>query len=235
MSRFLIVALLALLGIPGAARASTIQYDLTLTPTDGSIGGSGYFDVMAPLNGSGVNTLTDFSVTIDGLPQPFTLANEVGTATATFSSDALSSLNYVGALINGFNLDILGSGGLTYAFLDLGTGATFASGTISAVAAPSAAPLPPTIVLFAAGLFVLGVRLSAEDADCLQDRDRLTQSGTPAHAPPIFSAAPISPNGPPPPPINNRIARAAVLDLANIDARITLSPQHRARARLATV
>jgi hypothetical protein len=159
MSRLLILAVVAFFGaqVPVATRASTIQYDLTLTPTIGTIGGSGYFDVTAPLNVSGSNVLTAFSVSVDG--QNFTLNDAVGAPTATFSSGLLTGLNYVGDVISGLNLDILGTGGLTYAFLDLGTGATVAVGTISAaVASPSATPLPGTTVLFITGL--LGLMLA---------------------------------------------------------------------------
>jgi hypothetical protein len=157
MSRFMLAALIVFLGvqIPRVAQASTIQYDLTLTPTVGSVGGTGFFDVTAPLNGSGVNQITAFSVAIDG--QDFTLGNEVSTATATFSSGVLTSLDYIGALLgSGFNLDILGTGGLTYTFLDIGTGAALASGLISA-APLSSTPLPTTILMFATGL--LGIAL----------------------------------------------------------------------------
>ena len=152
MLRLLAVAAFAIFAaqFPSTGRAATVEYDLTLSPTFGSIGGSGYFDVSAPVNGSGVNTLTGFSLTIDN--QLFTLADEVGTASATFAGGALSSLNYAGALVSGFNLDILGTGGLTYAFLDIGTGAALATGTISAVAAT---PLPSAVLLFATGLLGL--------------------------------------------------------------------------------
>lgn len=154
MLRVMIVAVMALFvaQFPSIARASTVQYDLTLTPTSGTIGGSGYFDVTAPVNGSGVNALTAFSVTIDGAQ--FTLGNDPA-ATATFSGGVLTSLNYVGALLSGLNLDILGTGGLTYTFLDIGTGLALASGTISAVDPPTATPLPSAVVLFATGLLGL--------------------------------------------------------------------------------
>jgi hypothetical protein len=158
MLRLLAAAAIAVFAtqFPLAARASSVLYDLTLTPTLGSVGGSGYFDVSAPVNGSGVNALTAFSVTIDG--DVFNLGNELGTATATFSGGVLTSLNYLGDLVStsgGFNLDILGTGGLSYAFVDIGTGATLASGTISAVDPPGATPLPSAVVLFATGLLGL--------------------------------------------------------------------------------
>ena len=159
MKRYLVVAcLLAIFAtqLPSAARASTVQYDLTLTPTFGSIGGSGYFDVSTPVNGAGTNTITNFFLAIDG--QDFTLGNAIGVATATFAGGALSSLNYLGSLVSetgGWNLDILGTGGLSYAFLDIGTGAAIASGTINAVDAPAATPLPSAGVLFATGLLGL--------------------------------------------------------------------------------
>jgi hypothetical protein len=150
MVRFLVVIAATIFAAPfsSAAEASTVQYDLTFTPTTGSIGGTGYFDVSSPVNG--VDTLTAFSLSIDG--QVFTLGNELGAATATFSNGALSSLNYVGALTSGFNLDILGTGGLSYAFLDVGSNSALSVGTISAAAAPAATPLPNPIVLFASVL-----------------------------------------------------------------------------------
>lgn len=153
MIRYLVVAIVAVFAaqLSPAARASTVQYDLTLTPTIGSIGGSGYLDVSAPANGT--EALSAFSLTIDG--QQFNLANEIGTATATFTGGVLDSLNYVGTLISGLNLDILGTGGLTYAFLDIGSGATLAAGTISAVDPPATTPLPSTVILFATGLLGL--------------------------------------------------------------------------------
>jgi hypothetical protein len=155
MLRFLVVAAIAVFAaqFASAARASTVQYDLTLTPTTGTVGGSGYFDVVTPVNGSGVNDLTALSITIDG--QQFTLGNELGTATATFTDGVLSGLDYVGGLLNGLNLDLLGTGGLTYTFLDIGTNATLSEGTISAGGGLSATPLPGTAVLFATGLLGL--------------------------------------------------------------------------------
>lgn len=155
MVRFLVVALVTFIAaqLPSIARASTVQYDLSLTPTTGSVGGSGYFDVKTPVNGSGVNAITAFYVTIDN--QVFNLATELGTATATFTKGVLTGLNYVGALVSGLNLDILATGGLQYTFLDIGTNATLGSGTISAVDSPATTPLPSSVVLFATGLFGL--------------------------------------------------------------------------------
>jgi hypothetical protein len=157
MTRFLFVALVVVLGvqIPRGAHAST--YDMTLTPTVGSIGGAGSFDVVAPLSGSGISQITDFSVTID--QETFTLGNEISAATATFSSGMLTGLDYVGALLGGgFNLDILDTGGLTYTFLDIGTGAALASGIISAIDPPlPSTPLPTTILMFATGLLGLAL------------------------------------------------------------------------------
>lgn len=155
MLRFLVAAAFAALAVQlsSTAQASTVQYDLTLTPTAGSIGGSGYFDVSTPVNGSGVNDITALSINIDG--QSFNLGDAIGTAYATFTDGVLSGLSYTGALLSGFNLDLLGTGGLTYSFADLGTNFGLATGTISAVDPPSATPLPSSIVLFITGLLGL--------------------------------------------------------------------------------
>lgn len=95
MLRFVAGAIIAVFAaqFPSTTWAATVQYDLTLTPRIGSIGGSGYFDVSAPVNGSGVDAITALSISIDG--QQFTLANDP-TATATFSGGALTSINYAG-------------------------------------------------------------------------------------------------------------------------------------------
>lgn len=57
--------------------------------------------------------------------------------------------------MSGLNLDILGTGGLNYTFLDIGTGATLASGRIAAVDPPASTPLPNAVVLLATGLLGL--------------------------------------------------------------------------------
>lgn len=135
-----------------AAQAST--YTLTLDPTFGSIAGSGTMDVTAPGSGSGISAISDLTINIDGAN--FNLTDEIGAATATFSSGMLTGINYVGASVAdfGLNLDFLGTQGLMYAFLDIGTNATLAEGTISAVDPPTAS-LPTTIVMFATGLIGL--------------------------------------------------------------------------------
>jgi hypothetical protein len=155
MLRFLVVAIMAVFAtqLSSVARASTVQYDLTLTPTTGSIAGTGYFDVSAPVSGSGVIDLTALSITIDG--QTFNQDTEIGTATATFANGVLEGVNYVGALLSGLNLDLLGTDDLTYTFLDIGTGAALSTGTISAVDPPPTTPLPGAMVLFATGLIGL--------------------------------------------------------------------------------
>jgi len=160
MSRFLVLVLVALFGVQvsGAARATT--YDLTLDPTSGNIFGSGVMDVTAPGTGSGVSVISDLSITIDGAN--FNLKNELGAATATFVGGDLKSINYIGASIAdfGLNLDFLGSQGLMYSFLDIGTDSVLSQGMINAVdpspGGVSATPLPTTVVMFATGLLALG-------------------------------------------------------------------------------
>ena len=88
MSRFLIAAIVALVGaqMSGAALASTVTYDLTLSDTlYGPESGTGMLTVNGPVttnsftsNGGGLDSL---SIVIDG--QTYTLSNVVGLAEAS--------------------------------------------------------------------------------------------------------------------------------------------------------
>jgi hypothetical protein len=166
MRRFYIAAVAGFLALqaPGFARASTFtyDYDLTLTPTSGSIGGTGTFDVTTTVNPytsiNGSVSISDLSVTIGGVT--FTLGDAIGSATATFANGVLTGLSYLGDTTSGLNLDILGSGGLSYLYFDFGTNSGSSSGVITATYVgdpPGAAPLPATWVLFAAGLAMFGI------------------------------------------------------------------------------
>jgi hypothetical protein len=161
MSRILISAATAVFlaaQMLGAAQASTVTYNLTLTDTFGPEGGTGTLIVNGPIT-SGTNTFTSgsggglnsLSFLIDG--SNFTLGSALGTSSATFSNGNLTSLFYLGAL-GGFKLS-LGTVGLGYVYGDLFNLSHNSMGTISA----SATPLPPTWTMMLIGLAGFGFML----------------------------------------------------------------------------
>jgi len=171
MRRLLIAAAAGFLAFqaPGMTHASicgtdcyTYDYKLQLNPTSGTIGGSGTFDVITSVNPwtslNGAVTISDLSVTIGGAT--FTLGDAIGAATATFSGGYLTGLSYLGDTTSGLNLDILGTGGLSYLYFDFGTSSGTSSGNILATylgdsGPPSATPLPPSGVMLGAGLLMM--------------------------------------------------------------------------------
>jgi hypothetical protein len=158
MSRFVIMALAALVSVQvGTARASTFTYDLTLSALSGPESGTGTLLVNGT-NGtfsSNAGTLDYLDINING--QNYTLANAIGNSAATFVNGALTSLNYLG-IAAGTNLSLAATAGLFYIYADLSNSSLSSVGTISAVdpgGGVGAAPLPTTILLFAAGLLGL--------------------------------------------------------------------------------
>jgi hypothetical protein len=137
------------------AWASTLTYDLTLTNTSGPTDGNGSFTVNGPVN-NGTDTFTSntnggldsLSIWING--EDFTLQNALTMSSVTFNNGALTNVSYFGEH-DGFKLDLLTSG-LYYLYVDANNWNLSSSGTISAFAAPSVAPLPTTSILFATGL-----------------------------------------------------------------------------------
>jgi hypothetical protein len=163
MLRLMMLCFVAVFGVqlPQAAEASTVTYDLTLTSSSGQSFGSGTLVVNGPLtsgsesfssSGGGLESL-NISLNSGGPASPsFSLLNAIGTTSATFQGGTLTGLSYLGD-VNSFQLDLLTSG-LFYLYVDFGSLLLSSAGSISAV---SAAPLPPTIVLFAGGLVLLGL------------------------------------------------------------------------------
>ena len=142
------VALLAVL-IPGAAAtASTVAYNLTLTPLLGPESGTGSFTITAPQVGSsGILTkghgLTAMDFKIDGLDFKLNNSSEV----KYFYQGAnlvLASIGFFGTIGNDHLLS--GSGG--YFFADN------RESTVGSVSV-SATPLPTTLPLLATGLGAL--------------------------------------------------------------------------------
>jgi hypothetical protein len=160
MSRFLISAATAAFfaaQMLGAAQASTVTYNLTLTDTFGPEGGTGTLIINGPITSgtktftSGGGGLNSLSFLIDGTH--FTLGNALSTSSATFSNGNLTSLFYLSAL-DGFKLS-LDTVGLGYVYSDLFNTNHDSIGNISA----SATPLPPTWTMMLIGLAGFGFML----------------------------------------------------------------------------
>lgn len=139
------------------AHASTVDYTLTFSanwPYAANTGGTGTFELSGPINTSGDHNdgLTELSMTVDGLT--FTLSQDKS-ATVNFNNGVFDGLSFDGTDTSGrFTFDSLYTLGTSYDLVQDGW-MTLSQGDISAVDAPSAAPLPPTLGMFAAGLLLL--------------------------------------------------------------------------------
>jgi hypothetical protein len=150
MSLTRIASALALLLVAfPALHASTITYDVTLTPTSGLYGGSGAITLSSAPSGSGISTfsqangtLQDLTFTVDD--QTFSLAGYPN-ATVEFLNGQLYNISFaqtIGSSPNRFTLDTSG----VYAFY-YNNGQSESAGSIAAVPAdtpgsPSTTPAP---------------------------------------------------------------------------------------------
>ena len=168
MSRFLAASILAATiatfafgQTTGAAQASTVSYDLTLTGTAGGmVGGAGSFSVNGPINSSGLETLT----VSDGLNLSFTIDGNTfasgpgGFASVTFNNGSLISIAYAGTL-DSWSFALV-TGMLSYIYSDFTDPSHSTFGTITAqlaaTPAVSSTPLPAALPLFATGLGGMG-------------------------------------------------------------------------------
>jgi len=156
MSRLVFAVLAGLVATQfcAPARASTVDYTLTFTATSGT-GGGGTFELNGPISTTGNHTygLTELSFSVDGLS--FSLAQDVN-ATASFHNGVFSGLSFDGTDVTGFfTFDTLTTSGTTYSVVQDDQW-TIGAGSISAVDPPPSTPLPPTVVLFGAGLLAFG-------------------------------------------------------------------------------
>ena len=141
--------------IPGAAKASTLTYDLALNPIIGTEGGTGSLTIIAPpVGSSGVltqgNGLTALDFKIDGLDFTLNGMSEV----AYFYQGTnliLASIGYSGQIGSDklFTISLGGLGG--YTFNDSG------SLTVGSISAVSATPIPQSLPLLATGLGALAL------------------------------------------------------------------------------
>jgi hypothetical protein len=144
--------------IPEAAKASTLSYDLTLTPLCcGTDGGAGSFAITTPQVGSfGTLTQTNNGLTamdfkIDGLDFKLNSSSAV-TYFYQGATLVLASIGYSGQIGNDKLLSISLGGIGGYSFSD-GVPGDLTIGSMSI----SATPIPSTLPLLATGLGALGL------------------------------------------------------------------------------
>lgn len=145
--------------IPGAAKASTLSYDLSLSPIFGPEGGTGSFTIVTPPAGSsGIltegNGLTAMDFKIDGLDFALNSSSEVSYFYQG-STLVLASLFYGGTIGTDqlFGISMGGSG--LYAFIDGASGGS-AYNTIGSISV-SSTPIPTSLPLLATGLGALAM------------------------------------------------------------------------------
>jgi hypothetical protein len=144
------IAALALALVSGFAssRSEASTYD-TYNLTLGGSSITGQFTIDSSSSSpSGTIAITALSLNVGG-STPLTA---IGDPTATFNNGTMTAMTYVGTA-DDYKLDLVDlSGGLAYTLVDLLSGATMYSGTLSA----SATPLPSGLPLFISGLVALG-------------------------------------------------------------------------------
>ena len=154
-----VVATLSVLAIPTQLHASTIDYNLTLTPNAGSAyGGTGTLEIASAPVASGISNYTianggllGLTFTIDG--QNFTLGGATGTTLVQFLNGSIWDITFaetLGSSPDRFTLDTTGN----YAFY-YNDGQSASYGTFTAAVAPpsqSPVPEPSALALLATGL-----------------------------------------------------------------------------------
>jgi hypothetical protein len=154
---FVIAATLFSVQIPTAAKASTVSYNLSLTPILGPESGTGSLTItVPPVGSSGFLTLANGGLAamdfmIDGLDFKLNNSSEVSYFYRG-SNLVLASLGYSGAIGSNQMLSLSLGGFGAYFFSDNTPGES----TIGNVSV-SATPLPTTLPLLATGLGGLGL------------------------------------------------------------------------------
>src|ERR1700722_16292986 len=152
--RILAPALVAGLLLGAGVSHASVIYDLTLTPTSGSIGGTGSFTIASTPPATGQVTyseangnLSALSFLIDG--QTFTLAGDTA-AKVVFLNGSLSDITFaeqIGTSPNRFDLQTSG----VYAFY-YNNELSESAGNFTATLASDLVPEPASLALFATAL-----------------------------------------------------------------------------------
>ena len=155
------------------ASALADTFNLTLTPTSGTEGGTGSFTFNGPATTTGIFnfgtqdtgasllTALNFKFVEGGTTYTFDLTNKTGNAFGQLLNGQLFDLTYQGTLINiGVQLDLsLQANGLEYSFADIFHPAFDGSGIITATPVASSVPEPGSAALLLTAVGALGLPL----------------------------------------------------------------------------
>ena len=154
-------AVLVLAFATTAMHASTITYNLVLTPNQGSLyGGTGTLTIEGAPAATGNSDYSIAAGNLDALTfniagQPFTLGGGLGTTTVRFQNGVLNNITFseqIGDTPNRFSL----MSNATYYAFAYGNPQTFSYGTFTATIDPassvSAVPEPTSLALLGTGL-----------------------------------------------------------------------------------
>jgi hypothetical protein len=154
-------AVFALALAPAATHASTITYDLVLTPNAGSLfGGTGHFTIESAPAAIGNSDYTVAAGNLNALTfeinnQTFSLAGSNGTALIRFQNGVLNNITFaqqIGNTPNRFSLASTTSYAFSYNNLQATSYGTFTATRAAAPTGISPVPEPTSLALLGTGL-----------------------------------------------------------------------------------
>lgn len=164
-TKFVTSVLFAALALMPRMAFADITYDLTLTPTSGPEGGTGFFTINTPFPSTGLDSYTPGGATFDLLALSFTIDGSTFDLSKSSGTPQVNSLNgvlfdilYNGAITSG-GKDLALTTNTSYVFSDILNSSVDTSGTFTATPETSAVPEPMSIILFGTVLVGLTVFL----------------------------------------------------------------------------